>query len=128
MITYYYSYKFCPKTRHIVRGTSLKEVREILGHKTMTMTLRYSHLSQEHKNIAVNLLNGLAALPTKHDDSGHKMVTFLDESISPISVSFSVSVCNLNLNHVECVLTIDIYWQIINRERIKTRRYPCLLR
>ena len=45
----------------ILRGASLKEVQEILGHKTMTMTLRYAHLSQEHKKKAVNLLNGLTS-------------------------------------------------------------------
>ena len=45
----------------IMKGGSLKEVQEILGHKTMTMTLRYAHLSQEHKKKAVNLLNGLTA-------------------------------------------------------------------
>ena len=43
----------------IMRGGSMKDVQELLGHKTMTMTLRYAHLSQEHKKIAVNLLNGL---------------------------------------------------------------------
>jgi integrase len=46
----------------IMRGASLKEVQEILGHKTMTMTLRYAHLSQEHKKKAVNLLNGLTSM------------------------------------------------------------------
>mgnify|MGYP001154716684 CR=1 FL=1 len=45
----------------ILKGASLKVVQEILGHKTMTMTLRYAHLSQEHKKEAVNLLNGLTA-------------------------------------------------------------------
>jgi integrase len=45
----------------VMRGASLKDVQEILGHKTMTMTLRYAHLSQEHKQKAVNLLNGLTA-------------------------------------------------------------------
>lgn len=45
----------------IMHGASLKDVQEILGHKTMTMTLRYAHLSQEHKKKAVNLLNGLTA-------------------------------------------------------------------
>jgi integrase len=39
----------------------LKQVQEILGHKTMAMTLRYAHLSQEHKKKAVSLLNGLTA-------------------------------------------------------------------
>jgi len=45
----------------VMRGGSLKDLQEILGHKTMTMTLRYAHLSQEHKKKAVNLLNGLTA-------------------------------------------------------------------
>ena len=45
----------------MMRGASLQDVQEILGHKTMTMTLRYAHLSQEHKKKAVNLLNGLTA-------------------------------------------------------------------
>jgi integrase len=43
----------------IMRGASLKDVQEVLGHKTISMTLRYSHLTQEHKRNAVNLLNGL---------------------------------------------------------------------
>jgi len=51
----------------IMRGGSLKDVQELLGHKTMTMTLRYAHLSQEHKKAAVNLLSGLISL-----DYGHK--------------------------------------------------------
>jgi hypothetical protein len=38
--------------------------QELMGHKTMNMTMRYAHLSQEHKKKAVNLLNGLTA-PTR---------------------------------------------------------------
>jgi len=43
----------------------------------MTMTLRYAHLTQEHKRKAVNLLNGLTARVKKdeHIDC-HKTVTF----------------------------------------------------
>jgi len=56
----------------IMKGGSLKDVQELLGHKTMTMTLRYSHLTQEHKKRAVNLLNDLTAPIKNH---GHKMGT-----------------------------------------------------
>jgi len=45
----------------IMKGGTLKDVQEQLGHKTMTMTLRYAHLLQHHKKKAVNLLNGLTA-------------------------------------------------------------------
>ena len=46
-------------SRLLLKGGTLKDVQELLGHKTMTMTLRYAHLTQEHKRKAVNLLNGL---------------------------------------------------------------------
>ncbi len=45
----------------IMKGGTLKDLQEQLGHKTMTMTLRYAHISQHHKKKAVNLLNGLTA-------------------------------------------------------------------
>ena len=57
----------------LLRGGTLKDIQELLGHKTMTMTLRYAHLTQEHKRKAVNLLNGLTA--SKKTDC-HKTVTF----------------------------------------------------
>jgi integrase len=45
----------------VMRRASIKEAQEILGHKSLTITVRYAHLSQEHKKKAVNLLNGLTA-------------------------------------------------------------------
>jgi hypothetical protein len=51
-----------------MRGASLKEVQELLGRKNISMTMRYAHLSQEHKKQAVNLLNGLTS-PVKSDMS-----------------------------------------------------------
>jgi integrase len=56
----------------IMKGGSLKELQEILGHKNITMTMRYAHLSQEHKKKAVNLLNGLTA---SAKGNCHKSVT-----------------------------------------------------
>jgi len=61
----------------IMRGGQLKELQEILGHKNITMTMRYAHLSQEHKKKAVNLLNGLTA---SAKGNCHKTVTPLNVS------------------------------------------------
>jgi site-specific recombinase XerD len=41
-----------------MRGASLKAVQELLGHATLEMTPRYSHLSPNVKRDAVNLLDG----------------------------------------------------------------------
>lgn len=38
-------------------GVDLKTVQELLGHKTLTMTLRYAHLAPGHKRKAVDILD-----------------------------------------------------------------------
>ena len=50
----------------IMRGGSIKALKEILGHKDVSMTMRYAHLSQEHKKKEVNLLNGLTSSKNLH--------------------------------------------------------------
>ena len=46
----------------IMKGASLKEVQELLGHADIKMTMRYAHLAQENKRNAVRLLDSLGSL------------------------------------------------------------------
>ena len=43
----------------VMKGIDLTTVKELLGHKTIQMTLRYSHLSQGHKKKAVEIIGSL---------------------------------------------------------------------
>jgi len=40
-------------------GVDLNTIRELLGHKSMAMTLRYSHLLRNHKQQAIDTLLGM---------------------------------------------------------------------
>lgn len=60
----------------VMRGGSLKDLQEILGHKNIQMTMRYAHLTQEHKKQAIKLLDGLTNPQNKKYMS--RIVTNLD--------------------------------------------------
>ena len=65
----------------VMRGASIKEVQEILGHKSLTMTVRYAHISQEHKKKAVNLLNGLTA-PSSEDKPANYVNSDMSQNVT----------------------------------------------
>lgn len=43
-------------SRLVMAGVDLRTVQELMGHKTITMTIRYSHLTPNHKRSAMDLL------------------------------------------------------------------------
>lgn len=53
-----------------IAGVPIKTIQELMGHKNISMTMRYAHLSEKVKKEAVKLLPNLAGV-----SCGHKMVT-----------------------------------------------------
>ena len=52
--TTYLRHTFCSNL--ILSGGGLKDAKEMIGHKDIAMTDRYSHLTDEHKSNRQNLL------------------------------------------------------------------------
>jgi site-specific recombinase XerD len=48
-----------------MEGADITTVKELLGHKTLAMTVRYAHLAPSHKVKAVALLESLHDNPSK---------------------------------------------------------------
>ena len=44
-------------SRLVMEGVDIRTVQELMGHKTIAMTLRYSHLSPDHKRRAIEALD-----------------------------------------------------------------------
>lgn len=40
-----------------MEGVDIMTVKELMGHKDLTMTLRYAHLAPNHKTRAINILD-----------------------------------------------------------------------
>jgi len=47
----------------IMKGADLRTVQTLMGHKDLRMTLRYTHLSPDHLQGAVNLMDGALSIP-----------------------------------------------------------------
>jgi integrase len=63
----------------VQRGAKLQEVKDLLGHRSLAMVLRYSHLSPEHLRSAVARLDAVlpAALPAcgSTQDATHEVLS-----------------------------------------------------
>jgi site-specific recombinase XerD len=61
----------------VMRGGTLQALREILGHKDLSLTLRYAHLSPGHLRSEIELTAG--AISTK---SAHRVLESSDRLVS----------------------------------------------
>jgi site-specific recombinase XerD len=50
-------------SRLVMAGVDIRTVQELLGHKSIVMTMRYAHLSADHRKAAVAKMNVEAAVP-----------------------------------------------------------------
>jgi integrase len=51
----------------VMNGVDLKTVQELLGHSSLTMTMRYSHLAPDHRMRAIKILDTAYQTDTKTD-------------------------------------------------------------
>ena len=51
-------------SRLVMAGVDIITVQQLLGHKTLRMTMRYSHPTPEHKKAAVKILDGVTTILT----------------------------------------------------------------
>ena len=64
-------------------GVDLRTVAELLGHRTLQMVMRYSHLAPEHQASAVDrLVKAEAERDTKSDTGGPEAKTIKRKEIA----------------------------------------------
>ena len=71
-----------------MRGTPIVTVSELLGHKSLAMTLRYAHLSPAHKAEAVRLLD--RTIPQKEASHDKNMTIGAKEGVTQGKVGMAV--------------------------------------
>jgi integrase len=61
----------------VMAGVDLMTIKELLGHKTLEMTLRYAHLAPDHKMRAVKILDQVMAQnPPQEERQERKVLEF----------------------------------------------------
>ncbi len=58
----------------VMQGVDLNTVRDLLGHKDLKMTLRYAHLSPEHRTKVVSILDRIMGARTQKRPQSAKVV------------------------------------------------------
>lgn len=76
-------------SRLVMAGVDIRTVQELLGHKTITMTVRYSHLAPKHTLAAVERLDAPTEQPTDTttDTKGLQRVRAEEPMLAPLEAS-----------------------------------------
>jgi integrase len=59
----------------VMEGVDIMTVKELMGHKDLSMTLRYSHLAPNHKAKAINILDRIMSLNPPQSDIRQKVIS-----------------------------------------------------
>ncbi len=78
----------------VMSGVDLNTVQELMGHKSLEMTLRYSHLSPDHKKRAVDILGRRMDTIWTPSTFQQKVVKDADFATVDNRVSYSASACS----------------------------------
>jgi integrase len=76
----------------VMKGVDLTTVKELLGHKSIIMTMRYAHLAPEHKTKAVKVLDEVLKSSTNKKLSSQSSSQFTDCSSFDCPKSLAVMV------------------------------------
>src|ERR1035437_3317261 len=61
-------------------GATLKEIQELAGHKTITISARYSHLSPDHKLSVLDRITPTATENPNSHQNGHQQGTAIQQN------------------------------------------------
>ncbi len=79
----FYNLRHTFSSHLVIAGIDLTSVKELLGHKSLSMTLRYSHLAPGHKRKAVYILDRLMEeSKDKSQKNGYVLGTNSEDAVS----------------------------------------------
>lgn len=67
--------RHCFASNLVMAGEDLNTIRELMGHKNMSMTLRYAHLAPNYKKKAVTILDKIFGQKLPQQESTEKVVS-----------------------------------------------------
>ena len=73
-------------SRLVMAGVDLRTVQELMGHKTIQMTVRYAHLAPQHRLAAVQRLCDTEAIQKGPSDTRTDTSVPVAVQVAPVSV------------------------------------------